>query len=287
MLRLLTWNILHGGGSARLPEIVLALLGHAPDVIVVTEYRTTTGGQIRGILADHGWEHQACSDPPGRRNGVLLASRFPITPEAPPSGCPVPERWVRARVTPPGSSFAGNSTGSSGVRVVGIHIPDDSRPRERREVWKHLVSEAKVRRDEPVVVLGDLNTGRHYTDEEDATFSCTQRLGELATLGYVDAWRTMHPEKREFTWYGLPPITFAPKHLRTRSDAGPRPLSAKTAALDRPKDARGRAIRGFRLDAAWVSPVLAPRVREAFHSHRERENRLSDHSLVIVTIDVR
>lgn len=281
MLRLLTWNILHGGGSARLPEIVLALISHAPDVVVLTEYRTTTGGQIRGVLADHGWEHQACSDPPGRRNGVLLASRFPITPEPPRQDCPVPERWVRAVVRPPGCSVG------AAVRVVGVHIPDDSRPRERREAWKHLVDEARTRRDEPVVVLGDLNTGRHYLDEEEATFSCTQRLGELATLGYVDAWRAMHPQRREFTWYGLPPITFAPKHLRHPRDTGTRTLDARNASRERPKDRSGRAVRGFRLDAAWVSPVLATRVREAFHSHREREQRLSDHSLVIVTVDVR
>ena len=281
MLRLLTWNILHGGGSARLPEIVLALLTHAPDVVVLTEYRTTTGGQIRGILADHGWEHQACSDPPGRRNGVLLASRFPISPEGHPPGCPVPERWVRAAVEAPGRGPHRR------VRVVGIHIPDDSRPRERREVWKRLVDDARAWRDDPVVVLGDLNTGRHYLDEEEATFSCTQRLGELATIGYVDAWRKMHPDKREFTWYGLPPITFAPKHLRTLHDAGSRPLSARNASRERPTDASGRAVRGFRLDAAWVSPVLAPCVREAFHSHRERELGLSDHSLVILTVDVR
>jgi hypothetical protein len=63
-MRILAWNILHGGSGRRLPEIVLALLGHRPDVVVLSEFRARLGGQIRGILADHGLSHQAATPPP-------------------------------------------------------------------------------------------------------------------------------------------------------------------------------------------------------------------------------
>src|SRR5262245_45388589 len=77
-MRLLTWNLRHGGGAARMPRIALAILSHRPDVVVLTEWRRTTGGQIAGVLADHGLKHQVCTDPPHGRNGVLVAARTRI-----------------------------------------------------------------------------------------------------------------------------------------------------------------------------------------------------------------
>ena len=42
---------------------------------------------------------------------------------------------------------------------------------------------------------------------------------------------------------------------------------------------------GFRLDHAFATPSLAPRVTTCQYSHREREGRISDHSMVIVEVD--
>jgi exodeoxyribonuclease III len=290
-MRLLTWNILHGGGATRMPEIALALLRHAPDVIVLTEYRTTTGGQIRGILADHGWPFQCCSNPAPRTNGILLASRFPLR-EIGPSGCPVPERFARAVVTPPKGSP---------VDVVGVHIPDDSRQRERLLFWSHLVRFARNEREGVVAILGDFNTGRHREDEEGATFSCTERLGELVSLGYADAWRVTHPGVREFTWYS-PDARAAPgrdagrisqslsRSRAAQTDTGStgrgavEPFSCGAGITGAKKTRQRIASGGFRLDAVWVSRVLRERIASAEHSHAERDAKLSDHSMVLTTL---
>ena len=82
MVRLFVWNILHGGGSRRIPHIALAILDARPDVVALSEYRRSMGGQLAGVLADHGLKHQLCTDPPGRKNGVLLASRVMVAREA-------------------------------------------------------------------------------------------------------------------------------------------------------------------------------------------------------------
>ncbi|MBZ0171544.1 MAG: hypothetical protein K8E66_04120, partial [Phycisphaerales bacterium] len=68
-MKLLTWNILHGGGPERLCWIALALLDWAPDVIALTEFRARRGGSLRGVLADHGWPHQALSEAAASENG--------------------------------------------------------------------------------------------------------------------------------------------------------------------------------------------------------------------------
>lgn len=236
-MKLLAWNILHGGGARRMPEIALRLLEHDADVIVLTEYRRTVGGQIRAVLDDHGWRHQVCTEPQPGVNGILVASR------------------IEARA---GAEVCGDGAGrvlqvllpSAHTTVIAAHIPDGSQPRGRTGCWRAVLTLARESRDRDAVVLGDFNTGRHHLDEPGATFTCTALLGELAALGYADAWRQLNPQGRELSW---------------RSQAG----------------------NGFRIDAAFVSAPLRERIRAAEYSHLERENRLSDHSALVLRLDDR
>lgn len=231
-MRLLTWNILHGGGPRRVPEIVLTLLEHDADVIALSEYRASMGGQIRAILAQHGWAHQLCTDPPPRTNGLLLASRFPIEriQTSPP---PSPQRFLAAQ--------------TGGLDVVVVHIPEERHSTRKPAAWRHLLGQARALRDRDTVVIGDYNTGRHRLDEAGSTFTCTALLGKLATMGYVDAWRSLNPVAQEFTWFS--------------HEGG-----------------------GFRIDHAYLSPSLAGRLLGARYSHVERKARLSDHSVLTVEL---
>lgn len=234
-MKLLAWNIRHGGGPTRMPLIALRLLDHAADVVILTEYRRTTGGQIAGVLADHGLRYQACSNPPAGRNGLLVASRLPI--EVQPG---LTHRW--GEVVLPGA----------GLRVLAVHAPHDtpgqaSASTARTRFFQSLVSTARERAGEPVVLLGDFNAGRHHLDEDGATFTCTYQLGVLASLGYIDAWRHFNPTGRATTW-----------------------LSHQGGA--------------FRIDHVFVSPPLADRLESCAYSHEERLGGLSDHSVVTVAL---
>ncbi len=215
-----------------MPEIVLAILRHRPDVAVLTEYRTTTGGQIRGVLADHGLEYQHCSRPSKGSNGVLLAAREPLKPADPPSASP---RWVCAYLP------------ESSLLVTGVHLPDGSDPPAQNRHWRSLLEHAKGTAAGRHLLIGDFNTGRPGLDEAGRTFRCAACLGKLETLGYRDAWRTAHPMVKEHSWF---------------SHAGS----------------------GFRIDTAFASPALAGDVARADYSHEERENRVSDHSVLLVGV---
>lgn len=238
-MKLLAWNILHGGGSKRMPHIVLSLLEHDADVIVITEYRTTIGGQIRGVLADHGWRHQRCTDPGRGQNGVLLASRHQLrdptdSPEFAHNSCR--RRWIDAEIP------------DLDLIVAGVHVPCESRDSTRSAFLKGVIDTARRRVARPFVVIGDFNLGRHRLDETGSTFQNTAMLGKLATLGYIDVWRHLQPDGREYSWY---------------SHEGA----------------------GFRIDHAFVAPNLTDDIVSAWYSHEERDTGISDHSALLVTLD--
>lgn len=233
----MTWNILHGGGARRLPEIALAVIEHAPDLVILTEFRKRMGGQLAGVLADHGLKHALTTDPADNINGVLIAAREPIErrlQEQPPAG--FGHKWLAARL--PGR----------GWDVLGVHIPDDSRPTEKAVFWQRLVAYARSNGERTGLIAGDFNTGRHYADEPGASFGCVTSLGQLCTLGYADAFRLVDPEGRDVTW---------------KSWLG----------------------QGFRIDGVFVSGRLRTAVRSVMHSQAEREGRVSDHAPVLVELE--
>ncbi len=236
---ILAWNILHGGGARRMPEITLALLDHGPDIVVLTEFRSTTGGQIAGVLADVGLAFQATTELAAGSNGILIASRWPLN-----RVCGAQEiharRWLACCIP------------ELHLLIGGVHVPDASTGNARLEYWRDLVCVAKDWITAPqcadVLLIGDLNSGRHGLDERGRTFTQTSRLGELATLGYRDVYRELHPESREFSWFS-------------------------------------RSGNGFRIDAAWASPGLARRVRSVEYSQMERESGVSDHAPLKIRMD--
>ncbi|MBS0196114.1 MAG: hypothetical protein JSR77_05095 [Planctomycetes bacterium] len=226
----LAWNILHGGGPSRLPEIALSLAEQRPDICVLTEFRAARGGQLRAVLADHGLGHQTATHGPGRLNGVLLASRQPLMEVTMDAG-----RWIDAAIP------------AADLRITAVHVPDDTQPGLKAACWQRLVAFGRERRGSRHIIIGDVNTGRRGQDALSGAFACEAMLGTLMSLGYVDAWRSLHPESRDATWVA--------------------PWGE-----------------GRRIDAAYISPPLATALREAQHIHDAREQGISDHAAVRVVL---
>lgn len=273
-VRILTWNILHGGGPRRTPEIALDILEQRPDVVILCEFRPGRGGQLRAVLADHGLTHQACASPtptltprsasaapttpntpttapngartddPGK-NSILIASRWPVEVLAEDHGIPdkLRPRWLAVRLTP----APGLGGEEDALDLLGVHIPDDTRPTAKAEVWQGVLSFAGPRAAGRCIIAGDTNSGRHRVDEVGASFGCVTALGKLATMGYVDAWRRANPDSRETTW----------SH----------PFVGAT-----------------RIDGVYVSASLAGAVTRAQLLHGPREAGHSDHSMVLVEL---
>lgn len=272
-MRVVFWNILHGGGSRRMPEIALALLGWGAESIVLCEYRTTLGGQLRGVLADHGWEHQVCTDPLEGSNGLLVASRFGIERLA-RVGDATPQRLVGVRM-------AGN-----GPVLMGVHVPPlEAGDGEGQAVWGALLSAAREFSTDRTLIVGDLNAGRRWRDEAGVAgvrrlsreASALRRvgsegMGRLWLMGYRDAWRD-----------GNGGVKIAGSAERSGSSE-PGATTGGSAGEVREFSWFSHEGRGVRIDHALASGGLWPRVLGARYEHAVRESGVSDHAALVVEI---
>jgi exodeoxyribonuclease-3 len=140
----------------------------------------------------------------------------------------------------------------SDVSLTGLHLPHVPSLLEKRRYWAALLRAAQEQLPHPSILIGDFNTGCHREDEESATLRCADDFATLSESGWTDAWRHFHGSARQFTWFS---------HRRG-----------------------GAAGNGFRLDHAFVSPSLLPRLVACDYSHAEREQKISDHSILLLEI---
>jgi exodeoxyribonuclease-3 len=119
--------------------------------------------------------------------------------------------------------------------------------------WDAVLRAVEARLQEPFLFVGDWNTGRHRLDAIGKTFVCAEHFGRLSTLGWTDMWRNHNPGETEWTWYS--------------------------------KLKRGARGNGFRLDHAFATPSLMPRITSCRYSHIEQEAGISDHSLLTLEVE--
>jgi len=268
-MRVLAWNIQHGGGPSRMPLIALALLDARADLVALCEYRSRRGGQLRALLCDHGLSCQLASEAGPTDNGVLLASRFPIEPGPELGlGTHLRRRWATAIVTTPHGRIA----------IAMVHVPDDTKPSDKAAFWQGLCAYARAHEGEAAIILGDFNTARREDIRSGFRTRCDAMIGQLAALGFGDAY------------------TIANAQSAGGSDVrAVRPISWK-----------GPLDQASRIDAAYVSRGLRERIRACAYRGLE-ENGLqnagqepvfpqgegaaedrhpSDHAMLLVEVDL-
>jgi exonuclease III len=137
-----------------------------------------------------------------------------------------------------------------GIAVLNIMAAVPGKKAAKIRIWNALVQAAEERLREPFLLAGNWNTGAHYLDEPGKTYVCDQQFARLSTLGWSDLWRRFHPGGVEGTWYS-----------RRKGGVPGNP---------------------FRVDHAFATPGLLPRINSCRYSHAEREAGVSDHSIVLV-----
>jgi exodeoxyribonuclease III len=250
-VRIFALNLRAGGNAGTIPQIARRVAYLDAEIVVFSEYRDTAAGSlVRGELNRLGLCYQAFT-PATRGNGVLIASAAPLEALANPFGLPeneYPNAILLARVR--------------GVQMYGVYLPGQDR---KRPHLRCLIAAARRHNEagDAVVCIGDLNSGRNETDIEinlragrlRDQFSTADLYSELEQE-WTEAWAFLHPDQYEFSWYPF------------RRDPG------------------YRSYAGWRIDKAFLSPELLPRLKAAQYDHVFRLDGLSDHSALLVDLEL-
>lgn len=257
-MRLVTWNV--NSLKMRLPRVLEFVEQHAPDVLCLQETKSEPDAFPHAALAAAGY--RAADHSGGRWAGVAILAREPLEPADPARGLPGEpaqdeRRWIEATV--------------NGVRVVSTYVPNgrvvDSEWYAQKLGFLAAAAE-RVRELRggaaagPLVVAGDMNVAPADLDVydpaafADATHVTPAERGALQALAdagdLADAFRTLHPDERQFTWWDY---------------------------------RAGHFHKGFglRIDHALVSPEIASRlVRAGIERPYRKGRRPSDHAPLVI-----
>jgi len=189
-MKILTWNIRHGGKKSEIDNIIKSLIRHNTDISIITEFRENdNGNRIRAELQKLGWSYQYSSSPPENQNGILVLSKIDFKIKEREYLLPkATHRWVDIYIP------------NEDLSILGVHIPAYKDKWDKEDFWQNLVLFAKEKANENYIIIGDFNTGLR-DDYEGTPFKLSEYMEELVNLDWVDAWRCFHNSTRDFTWY--------------------------------------------------------------------------------------
>jgi exodeoxyribonuclease III len=235
-MRIVSWNVQGLRKNVSAPAISEALLRHDPTIIALHEFNPRPFGEALGaLLSSSRFERygQPVRSSPFRT--IVFARPGARLLRAPqPLGVDDPF-WIELRFGALGLSAA--------------HIPIKGQDREAH--WRAALSVAHSVGDGLHLLIGDLNTTLHGIDEEHAAVPGQEYLQQLSALGWVEGWRKLNANAREYSWHHPSP----------------------------PRN-------GFRLDQVWLSPSLIQGLLGATMDHDVRTSGLSDHSMLIIDLSV-
>jgi exodeoxyribonuclease-3 len=201
-MRIVTWNV--NSLRVRLPRVLELLAEHHPDVACLQETKCTPDSFPVAELAQAGYG--AVHNSAGQWSGVAVVARSELELTEPVLGLPgdpVPgeARWCEATV--------------AGIRFASVYVPNgravDSPEFPRKLAFLDAFADrVAALAHEPLLVAGDMNIAPADLDVYDpgAFGSSTHvtpqertRLERILDLGLVDAYRRLHPDTVQYTWW--------------------------------------------------------------------------------------
>ncbi len=261
MTSIVTWNV--NSVRSRIGHVIDFLNNVKPDILCLQELKVETDKFPYLEFEDLGY-HLAVH---GQKtyNGVAIFSKYPlddIITQLPGDETDEQARYIEAVA----------STPEGAVRVASIYVPNGNAIDSEKFAFKmafydrlKVHTERLLSYEEAFVLAGDYNVAPQALDVYDAKrlegticFHPKERekLYQLCNLGLTDAYRALHPDAKQFSWW----------------------------------DYRGEGFRydkGLRIDHLLCSPEAADKLVSCDVIVDERaKEKPSDHAPVIATFDL-
>jgi exodeoxyribonuclease-3 len=250
-VKLVTWNV--NSLKARIPRVLEFLAQFSPDVVCLQETKSEAAAFPLLDLAAAGYQSHHHSA--GRWAGVAILARDGLSLDEASCGLagervPTEARWCEATV--------------GGLRIASVYVTNGREIGTPPFEEKLAFLEAMAARAPHVdAILGDFNVAPADEDVYDpaafvgsthVTAEERERLDAILATGFVDAYRHLHPDTPQFTWWD-----YRQGHFH-----------------------RGL---GMRLDLALLRAELAPRLRECGIVRDYRKGtKPSDHAPLVVEL---
>ncbi len=257
-MRIATWNV--NSVKQRVPRLLPWLDERRPDVVCLQETKLTDAAfteLLADDLSERGYEVALHGEPAW--NGVAILSRVGLDDVVAgiPGGPGFPEPEARAV-----------SATCGGMRIVSVYVPNGRQVGSDHYAykleWLGGLKAMVAARDEPVVVLGDINIAptdadvfdpEAYADQTHVTAPERAALADLQSIGLRDVVRERWPDERVFSYWDYRAGMF-------HQDLG------------------------MRIDLVLAADPVADRVRAAWIDRQARKGKgPSDHAPVIVDLD--
>jgi len=132
------------------------------------------------------------------------------------------------------------------LNLIAVHFPQK---KEQIPLFNALLDLPQTWREGYSLLIGDFNCGIPLIDSETRTFYATHLFQQLLSDGWHDAWRERNTDTREYSWFST------------------------------------RKANGFRYDHALASSALNDMILDVRYDHAAREQKASDHSLLLLDLD--
>jgi exodeoxyribonuclease-3 len=211
-MRIACWNV--NSIKARLEKVVWWIERASPDVLLMQETKVSDAEAPRDAFAKLGYElaHHGI----GGRNGVAIASRFPISHTETNFGEPLQKETHPDPDDQPLAEPRIIAVTISGIRIASLYAPNGRSVASpfyaAKLAWFDRLARWIETRStsEPLLIGGDFNVapqdvdvwdpkachgGTHVSPPERAAFA------RLLAWGFVDGYRKVHPEPDRYTWW--------------------------------------------------------------------------------------
>lgn len=228
--KLISWNIQQGGGSRTL-KILKYLLLKKPEIIVLNEFKNNSNGlTIRTKLLQNGYLYQVVSAATSDLNSVLIASKIPGNSKL----------FSKEETNFPQSILL---LELELFEIYGLYLPH----KKKHNCFDAILNTLAVR-IKPAIITGDYNSGKNFIDQKGDSFWYSEYFDKLEKEGYIDAFRLIHGDKQEYSWF---------------SHQG----------------------NGYRYDHTYIKATLKSLVKDCFYDQQAREDKLSDHAPMFLILE--
>jgi exodeoxyribonuclease-3 len=235
MLKISTWNV--NSIRARLKNFLQWARFHKPDVILLQEIKCTR--QQFPIVELENLNYNIEIFGQKAHNGVAIMAKFPlyeVQREIFDDNGAVEARYEEAYL----------DWGRIPLKIVSVYAPnggpsvmdinngltaitDTNSFHHKLKFFDGLREKLRsmVTGDEVAFVGGDYNICPQlamdiYSSQKDGSITCTaterKKFKELLDIGMVDIWRHLHPQTREYSWWGYRPQQMWQKNQGYRLD---------------------------------------------------------------------